>query len=566
MPRSSLLKKTIFGNKTTTYKNKTKYVNGKNFSMKNNSIMSSKTTPLLIIPALNTFTGLDDLPPRIYTMTGVFRTKEELPEYFSWAGEIKKSKNRNINEYGYGCDYSTEKTDEKKKVKSKLTLPSNQGSCGSCWAISTAKILSDIAVVSRVSDINPKLSTSSLLSCLTVGEETNMQCNGGYPDKAALYVHENGIYDNNCFDYSWCEQNSNCINSSQSSIKNQSNLVPEKNDLSTLIPTCGCVINSDPIIYKIEKPDKIIVDKDLQNNDTTLENVEERIKTFIYNNGPVSGSYIVPDNFKPTSASQELTNSGFTEGQIGYGTPSGLKQYEGIFLETIDYGKTKESGRPVYIRNCKMAGGHAVALIGWGISKNKHVIEEGGDQRYMKDWICRNSWTENWGDSGYFKLAQFPFNKVSCFEVSNKGQIIMMECDALSCNDYENNQYNKGDLYPYMMDQTMNGVMCMTMNQKPKKTRLEKNDYDGMLIKDISFYENNSSENNSSENNSSENNSSNHNTSNHNSSENNSSENNSISSVVLIFGIIFPILFFLFLIVFFIYKNKMIFLFLNGKR
>eukprot|EP01006_Ploeotia_vitrea_P063314 TRINITY_DN85301_c0_g1_i1.p1 TRINITY_DN85301_c0_g1~~TRINITY_DN85301_c0_g1_i1.p1 ORF type:complete len:324 (-),score=58.85 TRINITY_DN85301_c0_g1_i1:113-1063(-) len=42
----------------------------------------------------------------------------------------------------------------------------------------------------------------------------------------------------------------------------------------------------------------------------------------------------------------------------------------------------------------RLLGGHAVKLIGWGT--------EGG-QAY---WLCSNSWTTQWGDAGYFKIAR----------------------------------------------------------------------------------------------------------------------------------------------------------------
>ena len=39
-------------------------------------------------------------------------------------------------------------------------------------------------------------------------------------------------------------------------------------------------------------------------------------------------------------------------------------------------------------------GGHAVEVMGWGV--------EGGE----KYWLVKNSWNEQWGDNGFFKIAQ----------------------------------------------------------------------------------------------------------------------------------------------------------------
>jgi hypothetical protein len=33
-------------------------------------------------------------------------------------------------------------------------------------------------------------------------------------------------------------------------------------------------------------------------------------------------------------------------------------------------------------------------------------------------WIARNSWTTKWGIGGYFRIAQYPFNKTSQFDAT----------------------------------------------------------------------------------------------------------------------------------------------------
>ncbi len=50
------------------------------------------------------------------------------------------------------------------------------------------------------------------------------------------------------------------------------------------------------------------------------------------------------------------------------------------------YQVTGSSGQPL--------GGHAVKMVGWG-------VEDGVDY-----WLIANSWNEEWGDNGYFKIRR----------------------------------------------------------------------------------------------------------------------------------------------------------------
>lgn len=54
---------------------------------------------------------------------------------------------------------------------------------------------------------------------------------------------------------------------------------------------------------------------------------------------------------------------------------------------------TYESGIYSHVSG-QFLGGHAVKILGWG-------VENG-----VKYWIAANSWTESWGENGYFRIQE----------------------------------------------------------------------------------------------------------------------------------------------------------------
>ena len=269
------------------------------------------------------------------------------------------------------------------KKSSLIAKPGNQMLCGSCWAISTAGIVADNHVVSGTINWKPSLSTTWSLACYP-----QFQCKGGNPAKLFQNIAQSGIATQHCSDYSWCARNDICNGKAINHFKAQQGPL----DLSALIPNCGCVNSKTKhYLYYIETPKSLSLGKGDMNND----NFTHTVKKHIFYNGPVQGGFVVFNNFR---------SGAFT------------KVNGGVYLEDGVYDKgslhfDKEQTNP----NKNYVGSHAIAIIGWGVEKGV-VVNNNGTKKDVPYWYCRNSWTEKWGDGGYFKMAMYPYNKISQFD------------------------------------------------------------------------------------------------------------------------------------------------------
>lgn len=260
-----------------------------------------------------------------------------------------------------------------------ISTPGNQMLCGSCWAISAAGLVADNHVVSGTVDWKPNLSTTWCLACYPQNK-----CKGGNPAKLYNDIAKNGIATKHCVDYSWCSENEACNGKATKHFKAGA-------DLSSLVPSCGCYEGSEEhYLYHIETPKTIA----LGTGGMDKDNFTSTVKKHIYKYGPVQGGFLVFNNFRPGA---------FT------------KVNGGVYLENgvYDGGKmrfnTSETSASNYV------GSHAIAILGWGLQKDV-VVDNNGSKKDVPYWYCRNSWTEKWGDGGYFKMAMYPFNKISQFD------------------------------------------------------------------------------------------------------------------------------------------------------
>jgi len=306
-----------------------------------------------VFPPLNTDTRFSSVAPYQPTraVKGLMALGKPLPETWDWVH-----------------DHSVD-SDNIKNKKKLIGAPGNQEKCGSCWAFSSASVISDLFVASGLVQSNPKLSTTYSLSCYPQGK-----CDGGNPAELLDTIKISGLPTENCVDYSWCDNNENC------NVAGVKHLDPNSViNVNSLLPTCGCYFPSgvDHKLYTIKNLGKISSDYD---ETSLLLGYINTVKNHIFAHGPVLGAFHVYQNF------------------LG----GHYKETNGIYIDTIDY--DNNNGQNI------VKGNHAVAIMGWGVDKN---VPNFGVVPY---WYVRNSWGTSWGgDGGYFKMAMYPINKRSEF-------------------------------------------------------------------------------------------------------------------------------------------------------
>jgi hypothetical protein len=359
------------------------------------SMSAPTVVPELVIPPLNTdirFSGLQSFDlrsnPKIAQMAA-----SSLPDNFNWARPTVSLEN---------AKEILKESPEITRKKMYIQKVGNQRLCGSCWAISSAQIISDNFVVSGVAGYDPKLSTTWILSNYPQG-----QCKGGNPTELFKDVAKNGITSDYCIDYSWCSKNEKCNGNATKHFE------ANEDELNAMIPPPGCYNdNSDHFVYKIKPSLQTI---EIGKGGMTEDNAAITVKKHIFNNGPVCGAFFVYKNFMSGDFSK-------TESEIYFDRGVYAKPVNILKKVTVTFSNSA-------LAESEYAGAHAVAIIGWGVAKNT-VWNEKGDRADVPYWYCRNSWTSKWADDGYFKMAMYPYNKVSQFD---KLSIIKINGMNVSC-------------------------------------------------------------------------------------------------------------------------------------
>jgi len=226
-----------------------------------------------------------------------------------------------------------------------ITKVRDQSSCGSCWAFGSTETFEDRRCIATGQDV--EFSTEDTAACCSgFGCGFSMGCNGGQPSAALSWMTQAGVVTGG--DYPDIGNGKTCL---PYSLKPCAHHVPPSSKYpqcpSQEYPTPRCTRQCSESTYSKSYSD----DKTKGQSAYSVQG-ENDIQNELMKHGPLAVAFTVYADF-PT--------------------------YKSGVYQHVSGG---------------MLGGHAVEMIGWGVENN------------VPYWWIKNSWNEQWGDQGYFKIKR----------------------------------------------------------------------------------------------------------------------------------------------------------------
>lgn len=219
----------------------------------------------------------------------------------------------------------------------------DQSNCGSCWAFGSVEAMTDRICIQSNATKDKHLSAQDVASCDKLGD---MGCGGGVPSTAYTYYKMNGIVTGgNYGDKSMCWSYQ---------------LAPCNHHVNgTKYPNCPDEVSAPACARKCENGDTWETDKVHGAGGYSVckqggGSCSAAMAQEIYQNGPITAMFFVHQDF--------------------------LAYKSGVY------------STPLF--KSPMLGGHAIKIMGFGTD---------GGQDY---WLVANSWNEQWGDGGFFKIKR----------------------------------------------------------------------------------------------------------------------------------------------------------------
>lgn len=318
-----------------------------------------------------------------------------------------------------------------------------QYACGCCWAYAIATAISDVYVVQNKYLTNPNLSWTYIMSCYP--NESNpgndelfkasALCGGGDVPSTVLWLKDHGLPSSMCVDYAWCLNDGNCTGSGT-----------DTKDMNKGIPSCGCYNSGNFYRYKIKDVRRIALDEANDQSPESIMTVHSQIKNHLYVTGTMVGCFHVLENIVAVNPNSLKTGDFKTtknpegvylecvgvEDDLKAEVPSDGNDMDACIYTYADGAATAsdKKGEPL-----NLLGAHAVSMTGWGFAPVHRSLVRPDIERlypsiktYEADpsmvmvpyWWVRNSWGTSFAEGGFFKMAAYPFNRISCLERSIK--------------------------------------------------------------------------------------------------------------------------------------------------
>lgn len=285
-----------------------------------------------------------------------------------------------------------------------LLPPSNQGHCGNCWAQSSTNALTDKFRV-LTDGAFPNLELDQLVLTMCAKNPNLNGCNGGMPYYAGKYLESRGAIEGG--DSKTCPgvivpKWKDYYDTVQAKVKQyrstNPNATPQQvEEITKGLFTYDCNLVKDcQFKFKAETNSTKALTVAKSDGSVDPEATINNIKTAIMNTGPVVGVFQVYNDFMVgggvlkkedgTPYKWDLTNGVYIPGSY----KSDLDK-----LFEIQPANVQQAIAPMKDWSSPAQGGgayHAVELVGWD-----------RDPKYGEYWIIKNSWGEEWADSGYWK-------------------------------------------------------------------------------------------------------------------------------------------------------------------
>jgi len=223
----------------------------------------------------------------------------------------------------------------------------DQANCGSCWAFGSVEAMTDRICIASSGKQVVHLSTQDVTSCNTGSMDEG--CSGGIPSDVYDYYAKTGVVSGGNYGDllgCWSYQLAPCAHHTKSS-----KYRPCGSEANT--PKCKsrCTDNTK-LTWKADK--HFGTGYSVCEQPTTVAKCAKAMEQDIYQHGPITAQFLVHLSF------------------LSY--KSGVYKTGGI----ID----------------PMLGGHAIKIIGYG------------NENGVPYWLIANSWNEDWGMGGFFKIIR----------------------------------------------------------------------------------------------------------------------------------------------------------------